>query len=76
MDHARTKTAQINLRIKPDLKAAAERAAAADHRSLTSLVEKLLTDHCEKFGFPIEPVSRKGTKAAKSVSATKRGHMK
>lgn len=47
MDHKRTKTAQINLRIKPDLKAAAEKVAAADHRSLTSLVEKLLTEYIE-----------------------------
>jgi hypothetical protein len=39
------KTAQVNLRIRPSLKAAAERAAADDHRSLTSLVEKLLSDH-------------------------------
>jgi hypothetical protein len=30
---------------------AAERAAAADQRSLTSLVEKLLTDYCREHGF-------------------------
>jgi hypothetical protein len=47
----RTKTAQIALRMKPELKAAAEKAAKADHRSLTSLVEKLLTDYCRKKGF-------------------------
>lgn len=41
----RLKTAQINLRIDPELKAAAEKAAAADKRSLTSLVEKLLDDY-------------------------------
>ena len=39
------KTAQVNLRIRPSLKAAAEQAALDDHRSLTSLVEKLLTDY-------------------------------
>jgi hypothetical protein len=39
------KTSQINLRIEPRLKAAAEKAAAADHRSLTSLIEKLLSDY-------------------------------
>jgi hypothetical protein len=43
----RNKTAQINLRIDPALKEAAEKAAAEDHRSLTSLVEKLLNDHIE-----------------------------
>jgi hypothetical protein len=41
----RTKTAQVNLRIKPTLKSAAEQAAAADCRTLTSLIEKLLVDH-------------------------------
>ena len=39
------KTSQINLRISPTLKEAADRAAAADQRSLTSLIEKLLTDY-------------------------------
>ena len=39
------KTSQINLRISPKLKEAADRAAAADQRSLTSLIEKLLTDY-------------------------------
>jgi hypothetical protein len=47
----RLKTAQVNLRIDPALKAAAEKAAAADHRSLTGLVEKLLADYCRKRGF-------------------------
>jgi hypothetical protein len=46
-----TKTAQGNLRIRPSLKAAAERAAYADQRSLTSLIEKLLTEHLRKSGY-------------------------
>jgi hypothetical protein len=50
------KTAQVNLRIRPSLKAAAERAAADDHRSLTSLVEKLLTDHLRSR--PVSEVQR------------------
>jgi hypothetical protein len=45
------KTAQINMKIEPALKAAAEQAAADDHRSLTSLVEKLLSDYCREHGF-------------------------
>jgi hypothetical protein len=45
-----TKSAQVNLRLQPSLKAAAEKAAAADHRSLTGLVEKLLSDYCRKRG--------------------------
>jgi len=47
----RIKTAQVNLRILPELKEAAERAASDDQRSLTSLVEKLLTDHLREKGY-------------------------
>ena len=45
------KTAQVNLRIPPSLKAAAERAAADDQRSFTTLVEKLLTDYLRERGY-------------------------
>ena len=45
------KTAQVNLRIQPSLKEAAERAAADDRRSLTSLVEKLLVDYLRERGY-------------------------
>jgi hypothetical protein len=47
----RRKTATLNLRMDPELKAAAEKAAAADHRSLTSLFEILLISHLQKRGF-------------------------
>ncbi len=47
----RQKTAQLNFFVSPELKAAAIRAAKADQRSLTSLVEKLLTDYCRATGF-------------------------
>jgi predicted HicB family RNase H-like nuclease len=59
----RTKPIQVNLRMSAELKEAAEAAAAADHRSLTSLVVKLLTDHCRATGhLPPEtpPSGRKG----------------
>jgi hypothetical protein len=51
MTEKRLKTAQVNLRLVPALKAAAEKAAADDQRSLTSLVEKLLTDYLRKHGY-------------------------
>jgi len=38
------KTAQVNLRLEPSLKAAAEQAAKEDRRSLTSYIEKLIED--------------------------------
>jgi hypothetical protein len=46
-----TKTAVVQLRLQPSLKKAAEKAAADDSRSLTSLIEKLLTDHLRKKGY-------------------------
>lgn len=46
-----TKSAQVNLRITPTLKEAADKAAEADQRSLTSLVEKLLTDYLKEKGY-------------------------
>lgn len=47
----RIKTAQVNLRLQPGLKTAAEQAAAADHRSLTSLIEKLLSEYLAANGY-------------------------
>ena len=46
-----TKTAQVNLRIAPSLKEAADKAAIDDQRSLTSLVEKLLTEYLKDKGY-------------------------
>ena len=44
------KTAELNIRISPNLKEAARRAAEMDQRTLSSLVERLLTEHCRKAG--------------------------
>jgi len=38
------KTLPVSLRLAPETKAALERAAKADHRSLSSLIEKILSD--------------------------------
>ena len=46
-----TKTAIVQLRLRPTLKQAAEQAAADDQRSLTSLIEKLLADYLRKNGY-------------------------
>jgi hypothetical protein len=51
MPEKRLKTAQVNLRIDPQLKAAADKAAVDDHRSLTSLIEKLLSDYLKRRGY-------------------------
>lgn len=38
------KTPSLGIRVNPELKASLEKAAIADHRSLSSLVEKILAD--------------------------------
>jgi predicted HicB family RNase H-like nuclease len=50
VEMARIKTLQFNMRMKPSFKRMAEIAAAAEHRSLASLIEKLLADHCRARG--------------------------
>jgi hypothetical protein len=55
MVEQRRKTATLNIRVEPSLKEAAEKAAADDHRSLTSLIEKLLTDHLRERGYLRRP---------------------
>ena len=47
---AQRKTTQFNMRMDPELKEVAEKAAAADRRSLSSLIEKLLEDYCRAQG--------------------------
>lgn len=44
------KTARIEVRLDPELKEAAEKAAAAEHLSLASLLENLLVDYCRERG--------------------------
>ena len=45
------KTSAISVRVPDDIKAAAEKAAAADSRSVASLVEKVLTEWLRKTGY-------------------------
>ena len=42
------KTQQILIRVRPSLKRIAERAAKDDNRSLSALIETLLTDYLRK----------------------------
>ena len=39
------RNAAIGVRVEPHIKEAAEKAAADDHRTLASLLEKLLVEH-------------------------------
>src|SRR5262249_40679082 len=47
---SRVKTADLNIRISPRLKEAARKAAEMDQRTLSSLIERLLTEHCRRAG--------------------------
>ena len=40
----------MTLRVDPKIKAAAEAAAEREHRSITSLIEVLILNHCRALG--------------------------
>jgi hypothetical protein len=44
----KVKTAIIQVRVEPNLKAAAEKAAGLDHRSLTNWIEVLIIGRCKE----------------------------
>jgi hypothetical protein len=46
-----TKSHPVSLRLPPEVKVAAEKAAKDDFRSLSSLIEKLLTEHLRAKGY-------------------------
>jgi hypothetical protein len=48
------KTTQFTMRMDPEVKAAAEKVAAEDRRSLSSLIEILLIEVCKKRGILTE----------------------
>jgi hypothetical protein len=65
------KTARVILRIEPALKVAGERAAASEHRSLSGLIEMLLTDYCKHQAMVSSPSrSVAAPKAAKMAAST------
>ena len=45
------RTTPISIRVAPDIKEALDRAAAADRRSVSSMVEKILADWLEDRGY-------------------------
>jgi hypothetical protein len=62
MTEPETRTALIQLRVRPSLKDAAEQAAENDSRSLTSLIEKLLTEHLRRKGYLGSPEGNHGAR--------------
>ena len=51
---AQRKTTQFTMRMDPEVKEAAERGAADDRRSLSSLIEILLIQYCKARGLLTE----------------------
>lgn len=51
---AQTKTEVLTLRVLPSVKAAAKLAAERDHRSVTSLIEVLILNHCKATGIHLD----------------------
>ncbi len=48
---ASPKSLPVSVRLPPEVKTAAEQAAKDDTRSLSSLMEKVLTDHLKAKGY-------------------------
>jgi len=46
-----TKTKSLGVRVEPEIKEALERAAKDDHRSMASLIEKILAEAMRKGGY-------------------------
>jgi hypothetical protein len=56
MARERRKTAVVTLRIEPRLKAAAERAADRDRRSLTNFIEVLIVERCRVLHIELDEI--------------------
>lgn len=50
----KSKTSTVTLRVTPALKAAAEKAATLDHRTLTGFIEVLIIKHCADQKIPVD----------------------
>jgi hypothetical protein len=71
------KSVQFNLRLRPSMKGALEKAAADDNRSVTSLIEIALTEWLKAKGYapeppkpPPAPARRRKAEAAGELLAT------
>jgi hypothetical protein len=54
MAREKRKTAVVTLRIEPRLKAAAEKAADRDQRSLTNFIEVLIVERCKTLNIKLD----------------------
>ena len=68
------KTHPLGFRVEPEVKQALERAAKADMRSVSSLIEKILVNHLRASGFlpaPPSPSIASGTSGANDDAGKK-----
>lgn len=49
------RTEAVNLRMSPRVKYLLKEAAAAEHRTLSNLIEVLVLEHCERKGITYAP---------------------
>jgi len=70
------KPSRVILQIEPALKAAGEKAAAADHRSLSGLIEMLLADYCEKLAAAEASARSDAAPRAAEMAASAIDHMR
>lgn len=69
-----TRTAHVRVHITPVMKSAAEKAAKDDAQSLSSLIEKLLTEHLEVNGYLAVEKPRTGQIAQGALDAKGMAH--
>ncbi len=61
------KTATMTLRVSPRVKAAAERAAERDRRSVTNFIEVLILDYCDSIGIDTSVSNPKESEVAQKA---------
>lgn len=61
------RTAAIGIRVEPDIKAALEKAAMADRRTVASMAEKILVEYLEANGYLATPASVRHPSSAVGV---------
>lgn len=59
------KTNAVGVRLDPQVKAALERAAADDQRSLSSFIAKIVADYCLDAGWLAKPKAARRTKGVR-----------
>jgi predicted transcriptional regulator len=65
-NHDMAKTHALSFRVEPELKSGLERAAQADRRSLSSLIEKILAEWVENYEAPSARAAKPGGRGSRA----------